>query len=310
MLRALSHTRLPSTGRFRQATPAFAALTLLLSLGFLAAGPTPSALGGGDAQPVGRGDANCSGHANSIDALLILQFSAALIDELACPEAADVDSDGAVLSIDASLILQLEAGFQDSLYRMRLTIAEPAGSCQPTGRPTTCAISVGGAFRLSISLDGVPPEGYIAFQTELFFGTLGYTPAALIAEEIVWPDGALRVRFLDDDPARAGFVAHGALSSLSAPYAISNHEGPLVELSLSCPSTPGSFELALLAYESSERFGAHSNPLGSVLSLPNRESISVLKIGRADFDMNLDGTIDPHGEAGRPIAATLAILCV
>lgn len=259
---------------------------------------------------MGRGDANCSGRANSIDALLILQFSAALIDELACPEAADVDGDGAVLSIDASLILQLDVGFQDSLYRMRLTIVEPALPCDSPDRPTTCAAPAGTSFLLSISLDGVPPEGYIAFQTELFFGTLGYTPAAFIAEEIVWPHSALALRHVDDNPASAGFVAHGALTSLRAPYAVSSHEGALVELSLSCPPTPGRFELALLAYESSARLGAHANPLGSVLSLPGRESISVLKIGRADFDMNLDGTIEPHGEAGRPIAARLELRCI
>ena len=57
------------------------------------------------------GDVDCDGRVNSIDALFILQFNAALMPALPCPEAADVNGDGRIDSIDALLILQ----FQDCL---------------------------------------------------------------------------------------------------------------------------------------------------------------------------------------------------
>jgi len=64
------------------------------------------------AQP---GDANCDGNVNSIDAALVLQYSAGLIDSLACQEAADANHSGSVNAIDAALILQYVAGLIASL---------------------------------------------------------------------------------------------------------------------------------------------------------------------------------------------------
>ncbi|OGO51049.1 MAG: hypothetical protein A2148_10730 [Chloroflexi bacterium RBG_16_68_14] len=61
------------------------------------------------------GDVNCDGRVNSIDAALILQFAAGLIDELPCPEKDDVNVDGTINSIDATLILQYDSGLIDSL---------------------------------------------------------------------------------------------------------------------------------------------------------------------------------------------------
>jgi hypothetical protein len=66
------------------------------------------------------GDANCSETVDSIDAALILQLSAALLEELACEGDADVNGDGRVDSLDALLVLQFVAGLLDSL--------PPAGS--------------------------------------------------------------------------------------------------------------------------------------------------------------------------------------
>ena len=64
---------------------------------------------------VSTGDANCDGTVNAVDAALILQFNAGLIDSLACQDAADVNSDGEVTSVDAALILQFVAGLVGSL---------------------------------------------------------------------------------------------------------------------------------------------------------------------------------------------------
>ncbi len=56
------------------------------------------------------GDANCSGTVDSIDAALILQASAQLVESLACPLNADVNGSGTIDSVDAAIVLQAVAG--------------------------------------------------------------------------------------------------------------------------------------------------------------------------------------------------------
>ena len=56
------------------------------------------------------GDANCDSTVNSIDAVLVLQLDAALIQSLPCEGSADVSGDGEIDARDAAVILQIEAG--------------------------------------------------------------------------------------------------------------------------------------------------------------------------------------------------------
>jgi hypothetical protein len=58
------------------------------------------------------GDADCSGNVTSVDAALVLQFDAGVIDILTftCLLVADVNEDSVVNSVDATLILQFVAG--------------------------------------------------------------------------------------------------------------------------------------------------------------------------------------------------------
>jgi hypothetical protein len=58
---------------------------------------------------------NCDGSANSLDAALVLQFSAGLVSALSCEAAGDTNGDGSVNSIDAALILQFDAGLISDL---------------------------------------------------------------------------------------------------------------------------------------------------------------------------------------------------
>lgn len=56
------------------------------------------------------GDVNCSGQTNSIDAALVLQKDARLLDLLPCEDAGDVNGDQVLNAVDAALILQKDAG--------------------------------------------------------------------------------------------------------------------------------------------------------------------------------------------------------
>jgi hypothetical protein len=57
-----------------------------------------------------NGDANCDGLVNSIDALIVLQYVAALRSSVPCPNLADYNHDGRISAVDAALILQRDAG--------------------------------------------------------------------------------------------------------------------------------------------------------------------------------------------------------
>jgi uncharacterized protein YkwD len=61
------------------------------------------------------GDANCDGAVNSIDAALVLQYSAGLIGSLSCQGLADVNYSSSVSAVDAALILQFSAGLISQL---------------------------------------------------------------------------------------------------------------------------------------------------------------------------------------------------
>src|SRR3990170_2675076 len=60
------------------------------------------------------GDVNCDERVDSIDAALLLQLEAALLDELPCAGNADMNADGSANSIDPGLVLQYTAGLIDS----------------------------------------------------------------------------------------------------------------------------------------------------------------------------------------------------
>jgi alpha-tubulin suppressor-like RCC1 family protein len=68
--------------------------------------PTPAAA---------AGDANCDRSINSIDAALVLQLVADLLQSLPCASAADANDDGDIDAVDAALILQYGAGLLNEL---------------------------------------------------------------------------------------------------------------------------------------------------------------------------------------------------
>jgi hypothetical protein len=77
-------------------------------------------------------DVNCDGRTNAVDALLILQLVAGVIDSVACVQNGDVNGDGTINPLDAVLILQLEAGIIDSVPRPTPTAtAAPSPTAGP-----------------------------------------------------------------------------------------------------------------------------------------------------------------------------------
>lgn len=61
------------------------------------------------------GDATCDNIINSNDALLLLQFAAALLAAKPCPVASDVNLDGFINALDAALVLQYVVGLIPTL---------------------------------------------------------------------------------------------------------------------------------------------------------------------------------------------------
>lgn len=60
------------------------------------------------------GDVDRDGRTNSVDATLILQLEAALIDTISSPRGADLNADSSIDSVDAHLVLALEAGIKSA----------------------------------------------------------------------------------------------------------------------------------------------------------------------------------------------------
>ena len=61
------------------------------------------------------GDSLCDDRVDSIDALVVLQYSAGLLSSLPCFERADVNGDGSADALDAALILQHVVGLLPDL---------------------------------------------------------------------------------------------------------------------------------------------------------------------------------------------------
>lgn len=62
-----------------------------------------------------RGDVNCNGRVDSVDAALILQYDAGLVHSLPCAGNADANRDDRINAIDSALVLQVVAGLLGAL---------------------------------------------------------------------------------------------------------------------------------------------------------------------------------------------------
>jgi hypothetical protein len=110
------------------------------------------------------GDANCDGVITSVDASLVLQFTAGRISTLSCP--ADVNRDGSTNSIDALFILQYVAGLISAFPSCDVTAAPPSAQSQldAAASGTTICLQDGTYDRLfvnrksGITITGLGPD--------------------------------------------------------------------------------------------------------------------------------------------------------
>jgi len=258
------------------------------------------------------GDVNCDERIDSIDAALLLQREAALLQELSCGGNADMDGDNLSNSVDAGLVLQYTAGLIFSRVQFALNVTRPEGLCDDEEKPSVCNVPTATEFGLSIALNRPPPEGYIVIQTTLVYGDLHYNPTTQVDDEIVWPESRSPLRALPTSGQPSGdegAVSHGSLGGVTPPINASHHQGELIRLSMACPTSTGSFTIALLPYDP-ERL-----PIGSLVNLavppPSTTVASTVTVGEEDlnFDSNGNGTIEPY-EITWDVAARLRVNCV
>ena len=185
---------------------------------------------------------------------------------------------------------------------MALAIEGNGVSCEAA----TCYVPLDGDFTVAIQTDGPPAAGYIAVQTNLFYGGLVYNVTESLDDENVWPDNRLPVRFPAEPSAEGRSVAHGGLTSVTSPFIISTFEGDLVRLSMTCSSEEETFLVALLAYDKV------ANPLGSTYSLEDQTTVPVEVQSVMSLDPNDQGEVQelPVGDVidvscgGSPPTAT------
>lgn len=171
-------------------------------------------------------DLNCDGSVNAIDAALVLQLGAGLVDTRPCgADLGDVSTDGRVDSVDAAIILQFDAGLiwdfsgSEGLVLLDETIppkksggiaallANPNASeelypplspseatlavdCDVTtdGVQSDCSYATGEGFSVQLSLTEAVESGFVAFDTETRWdnAVLDYLPASNPADEALW----------------------------------------------------------------------------------------------------------------------------
>ena len=261
------------------------AAVLAAALGFAANGRAQET-------PPFLGDADCDDVVASIDAAITLQYGATLSTSVPCPTSADASMDQRIDALDASLMLQMTAGLIAGIVHETMAV-EPAGACD--AEQTSCTFDAGSEFQVSIVLHSLPRGGtYVAFQTEIYT-TLEYRPTQDAADEILWPDADLLVRFPGTDDPDSGRIEHGAISSAMPPYPDSSFVGPLVTVTLACPAQTGTHTIALASYEQ------NGNTLGSgVLALPASGHGE-----RMIYHSQVAGRMQ-----GVPVSQTLTINCV
>ena len=161
-----------------------------------------------------------------------------------------------------------------------------------------CDVPAGGDFTLSVVTADAPDGGYLGMQTQVYFGALTYNESADAEDEILWPENILPVR-----TTWPSWVGHGGASDFVPPFDdLSEYEGTLVQLSMTCSSEIAEFPVALLGFD--------GNPQGSVYSVTDDAGTGLITVPvtvtSEVLDVELEGTPQPGPYA---IAHSLTINC-
>jgi parallel beta-helix repeat protein len=97
-----------------------------------------------------RGDADCSGVIDSIDAVRVLQFDARLVNSLPCQSSGDVNNDSQINSLDAVFLLQYVAGLINTFPTCNASPAPPnaQAAIDSAGNGSTVCLAPGQYNRL------------------------------------------------------------------------------------------------------------------------------------------------------------------
>lgn len=185
--------------------------------------------------------------------------------------------------------------------RIALNLTGGQVSCDSPAEPASCTVMPGATFTLSVDVIEAPEPGYIAIQTDLYFGGLVYQPLA-VADELVWPDGALPLRSPVEPGGQESRVSHGDSTAFAFPFPPSGHVGPAVELNMACPPGAQRFKLALLPYSPSNLLGAGFRTAGPDGGLG--DTVPAKTAGQQQIDLDGDTTAETVD-----VAATIDLTC-
>ena len=186
-----------------------------------------------------------------------------------------------------------------------------------------CYAAVGSSFQLNVDVVTAPAATYILLQTYIDFGgvydpaasedgagpgtcsdgihnggpdgkdyydadcttvEIAYVPAALLEDEIIWPDAnpSLIVRW----PNLNSAAVHGAISGFIPPIPGSTFTGPVLSLQMSCPATPAQATVALIPSTNPfiGSFGSLFVDLDDVQIPAKVNSITMNCVGTGDTD--------------------------
>lgn len=193
------------------------------------------------------------------------------------------------LLIAGVAVVSWQAGSRQSLAEaggpgMAIAIEGGGAVCDAMPHPTSCSLGLNTLFTVGVDATAPPGEGYIGFQTAIYYFGFTYQPRP-ISDEIAWPQSALQARFPASPTGSEPTVDHGDLSAASPPFPISNHTGRLVEIHVACPLQSTTLTLALIPYNPAVHlFGAGYKNAATGLTTAAKTT------GQASLDITGDGT--------------------
>ena len=135
-------------------------------------------------------------------------------------------------------------------------------SCDDPQKPSKCTVKLNEPFDLVLATNGIPPGGYVGFQSEIFFDDLEWLQRPSCADEVVWPDDTTRSCL----QGPGGQARHFASTSLLPPLPLSTFTGDLIELDVVCTQA-GSYDVGLTAVPTSPFGGVYADATGSEIAV-------------------------------------------